>query len=479
MLASMAMTDRPALHDNLSVDTPDVVETVSGVRAVFDSGRTRPVAWRHAQLDGLLRLLKEEAPRFEAALAADLGRSPLEAFAADIGATATEIAHIRKHVGAWAKPRKVRLPLNARPGSGHIVPEPLGVTLVVAPWNYPVQLVLLPIAAAISAGNAVVAKPSEIAPATSALLAETSPRYVDDEAIVVVEGDAQVATELLEQRFDHIFYTGSTAVGRIVYQAAARQLTPVTLELGGKSPVFVDPSANLDVTARRLAWGKWLNAGQTCVAPDYVLVTEGQRDDLIDKMQVAFADFSKGAAAGESDDFSSIVSEHHAGRLAGLLDGHGGTIAFGGTVDVESRHVEPTVIVDPDLDSPVMSEEIFGPILPVITVDSMDEAIALVNRRPKPLALYVFAEDRNAADAVLGATSSGGACVNHVVLHITPPDLPFGGVGEAGIGRYHGQSGFDTFSNLKSVMRKPTKPDPSILYPPYTGVKEKLIRKFL
>ena len=280
MLASMAIGDRPALHSNLSVGTPDVAGIVSGVRAVFESGRTRPMAWRHAQLDCLLRLLKEEAPRFEAALAADLGRSPLEAFAADIGATATEIAYIRKYVDAWAKPRKVRLPLNARPWSGHIVPEPLGVALVVAPWNYPVQLVLLPIAAAISAGNAVVVKPSEIAPTTSALLAETLPRYVDDEAIVVVEGDAQVATELLKQRFDHIFYTGSTAVGRIVYQAAARHLTPVTLELGGKSPVFVDPSANLDVTARRLAWGKWLNAGQTCVAPDYVLVTEGQRDEL-------------------------------------------------------------------------------------------------------------------------------------------------------------------------------------------------------
>ncbi|MEO0493638.1 MAG: aldehyde dehydrogenase family protein [Actinomycetota bacterium] len=475
----MAITDRPELDDDLSIEMPDVAGIVADVRAVYDSGRTRPMAWRHAQLDGLLRLLREEAPRLEEALAADLGRSPMEAFAADIGATASEIAHIRKHVEKWATPRKVRLPINSRPGSGQIVPEPLGVALVVSPWNYPVQLLLLPIAAAIAAGNAVVAKPSEIAPATSAVVAELLPRYLDDEAIVVVEGDVPVATELLEQRFDHIFYTGSTSVGRIVYQAAARHLTPVTLELGGKSPVLIDPSANLDVAARRLAWGKWLNAGQTCVAPDYVLVTEAQRDELVDKMQAAFADFTRGATAGESDDFSSIVTERHAGRLAGLLDGHGGTIAFGGTVDVEGKHVEPTVIVDPDLDSPVMTEEIFGPILPVVTVESMDDAVAVVNGREKPLALYVFAEDSDAADALLDATSSGGACVNHVLIHITPPDLPFGGVGEAGFGRYHGQSGFETFSNLKSVMRKPTKPDPSILYPPYTGFKEKLIRKFL
>ncbi len=475
----MAITDRPETTDDITIEVPDVAGIVADVRAVYDSGRTRSMEWRLEQLDGLLRLLDLEAPRLEAALASDLGRSAVEAFAADIGTTASEISYIRKHTRRWAKPRKVRLPMNSKPGSGHVVPEPLGVALVVAPWNYPVQLLLLPMAAAISAGNAVVAKPSEIAPATSAALAELLPRYVDSEALAVVEGDVPVATELLEQRWDHIFYTGSTEVGRIVYQAAARHLTPVTLELGGKSPVLIDESANIDVAARRLAWGKWLNAGQTCVAPDYVLVTEGQRDELVTKMEAAFADFTAGAAARESDDFSSIVTERHASRLKGLLDDHGGTIAFGGEADVEGRFVEPTVIVDPSPDAKVMTEEIFGPILPVMTVESMDAAVDFVDGREKPLALYVFAEDGEAADDLLDATTSGGACVNHVMLHITPPELPFGGVGEAGMGRYHGQSGFDTFSNLRSVMKKPTRPDPSLLYPPYTSLKERIIRTFI
>ncbi|MEM9200816.1 MAG: aldehyde dehydrogenase family protein [Actinomycetota bacterium] len=475
----MAITDRPASADALDLTVPDVAGIVDRVRTTYNSGRTRPMEWRLAQLDGLIRLLDEQSDRFEQALAADVGKPGLEGFAADVGSTATEIKVMRKGAPKWAKARKVRLPINSKPASGHVIAEPLGVALIVAPWNYPVQLLLLPMAAALAAGNAVVAKPSEIAPATSALLAEQLPRYVDPEAIAVVEGDVTVATELLEQRWDHIFYTGSTDVGRIVYQAAARHLTPVTLELGGKSPVVIDDSANIDVAARRLAWGKWLNAGQTCVAPDYVLVTETHRDALVDAMQAAFNDFAGGTAPMQNDDFSSIVTERHAQRLAGLLNDHGGAVAFGGDTDVAGQRIEPTVIVDPDPSSPLMQQEIFGPLLPVLTVESTDAAIEFINAREKPLALYVFAEDAEAADQVLDSTSSGGACVNHVVLHITPPELPFGGVGESGMGRYHGQSGFDTFSNLKSVMKKPTKPDPSLLYPPYGGLKERLVRKFI
>ncbi len=243
--------------------------------------------------------------------------------------------------------------------------------------------------------------------------------------------------------------------------------------------MLVDDSANIEVTGRRLAWGKWLNAGQTCVAPDYVLVTEKNRDALVQSMETAFAEFSDGAGTKDNADFGSIVTERHAGRLAGMLADHGGVVAFGGDADVDAKHVDPTVIVDPDVDSKVMQEEIFGPILPVITVESMSEAVEFVNDREKPLALYVFAEDDEKADELIASTSSGGACVNHVVLHITPPELPFGGVGESGMGRYHGQSGFDTFSNLKSVMKKPTKMDPKMLYPPYTSTKEKLIRRFI
>ncbi len=474
----MAITERPEGTD-VDLTTVDVAGIVESVRAVYNTGRTKPMAWRQEQLDGLVRMLKMEGSRFEEALALDLGKPAIEGFAADVGSTASEIAAMRKNAPKYAKPRRARLPMASQPGKGYVVPEPLGVALIVAPWNYPVQLLLLPMAAAIAAGNAVIAKPSEVASATSNLLAELIPRYCDPEAIAVIEGDVAVATDLLEQRFDHIFYTGSTDVGRIVYQAAARHLTPVTLELGGKSPVLVDDSANIEVTGRRLAWGKWLNAGQTCVAPDYVLVTEKNRDALVDSLQSAFDEFSAGNGTKDNKDFGSIVTDRHASRLEGLLADHGGTVAFGGDTDVDAKYVEPTVIVDPDRNSRIMQEEIFGPLLPVITVESMAEAVEIVNEDEKPLALYVFAEDSEKADELITSTTSGGACVNHVVLHITPPDLPFGGVGESGTGRYHGQSGFDTFSNLKSVMKKPTKMDPKMLYPPYTAKKEKLIRRFI
>jgi aldehyde dehydrogenase (NAD+) len=474
----MAITNRPEASD-VDGTSVDVAGIVHSVRDVYDTGRTRPMEWRLEQLDGLLRMLDVEGERFEKALAIDLGRPAIEGFATDVGSVASEIAGLRKHAPKWAKPRKVRLPLTSMPGKGYVIPEPLGVALVIAPWNYPINLLLLPVAAAIAAGNAVIAKPSEIAGATSNLLAELIPRYVDHEAIAVIEGDVAVATELLEQRFDHIFYTGSTDVGRIVYQAAARHLTPCTLELGGKSPVLVDDSANIEVTARRLAWGKWLNAGQTCVAPDYVLVTEKKREELVDGIRQAFTDFASGAGTKDNDDFGSIVTVRHEKRLSGLLDDHGGTIAYGGEVDVDAKYVGPTIIVDPTTDSKIMTEEIFGPLLPVLTVDSMSDAVKFVNERAKPLALYIFAEDDDAVDQLIGQTTSGGTCVNQVIQHLVPPELPFGGVGESGTGRYHGVSGFDTFSNLRSVLKKPTKPDPKLLYPPYSRLKGKLIRRFI
>jgi len=477
----MAITDEPRSTNESEIDLtdgPDVAAAVALVRSTFESGRTRPIEWRVEQLQGLVRMLKQDEKRFAEALAADVGKPTVEGFATDIAVTASEIAYVAKHTAKWAKPRKVRLPLNALPGKGSIVPEPLGVALVIAPWNYPVQLLLAPVAAALAAGNAVVAKPSELAPATSALLAELIPRYCDPEAIAVVEGDASVSTALLAEHFDHIFFTGSTRIGQVVMEAAAKHLTPVTLELGGKSPVLVDDSADIEVTGRRLAWGKWLNAGQTCVAPDYVLVTESKRDQLVDAMRNAFLEFS-GGDTRNTGDYARIVTERHAVRLQGMLADHGGTIAIGGGAEPEARYVEPTVIVDPDLSSKVMSEEIFGPILPVVTVESMDDAVRFVNDRDKPLALYVFANDDEVVDRIIDETSSGGACINHVVLQLAPPELPFGGVGPSGTGRYHGQSGFDTFSNLRSVLRKGTKPDPKLLYPPYTNFKERVLRRFL
>ena len=474
----MAITEDSPTETVTPPALPDVSGVVARVRAAYESGRTRPIEWRLEQLDGLARMLKREEERFSAALAADLGKPTIEGYAADIKATINEIADIRKHTPKWVKPRKASLPMSMKPGKAWIHPEPLGVALIIAPWNYPIQLLLEPAAAAIAAGNAIVLKPSELAPATSAALAELVPRYVDPEAIAVVEGDASMSTALLEQRYDHIFFTGSTRVGQVVMEAAAKHLTPVTLELGGKSPVLVDDSADIEVTGRRLAWGKWLNAGQTCVAPDYVLVTEDNRDQLVESMRDAFTEFSGGDTRA-SDDFARIVTPRHATRLQGLLSDHGGTVALGGEADPETRYVEPTVIVDPDLDSGIMTEEIFGPILPVITIESMDAAVDFVNERDKPLALYVFADDDDAADSLVERTTAGGTCINHVILHLTPPELPFGGVGPSGMGRYHGRSGFDTFSNLRSVMKKKANPDPKLMYPPYTKMKDRLIRRFL
>ena len=456
--------------------TSPVVEAVTAARDAFDRGVSRPIAWREKQLDALVRLLEEGEDRLLDALATDVGKPRMEGWATDLGVTASEVRLLRKNVAKWAKPRRASLPLTAMPGRGRIQPEPLGTVLIIAPWNYPVQLLVEPLAAALAAGNAAVVKPSELAPATSAVLTALLREHLDD-AVQVVEGGPEVATELLEQRWDHIFFTGSTRIGQVVAEAAAKHLTPVTLELGGKSPAIVHKSANLEVAGRRLAWGKFLNAGQTCIAPDYVLVDESVKDELIEHIRNAVQDFY-GADPKASDDYARIVNGRHFDRLSGLLDG-GGTVAVGGETDADERYIAPTVLVDTPDDAGILQEEIFGPLLPVLPVTSVAQAIDTVNSRPKPLALYVFADDDDAVDAVLSRTSSGGVCVNHTLLHITPPDLPFGGVGDSGQGRYHGRSGFDTFSNLKSVLRKPTRPDPALLYPPYTSGKEKIVRKAL
>ena len=324
-------------------------------------------------------------------------------------------------------------------------------------------------------------KPSEVAPHTSALIAKYLPRYVDPTCIEVVEGGVPETTKLLEQRFDHIFYTGNGTVGRIIMRAAAEHLTPVTLELGGKSPTIVDSTADLDVAAKRIVWGKFFNAGQTCVAPDYVLVEESVHDALMTRMVAAVREFY-GDQPQRSDSFARIVNERHHDRLTKLLDPKAGaqhSIACGGTHDRSDRYIAPTILRDVSPDSPVMQEEIFGPILPVIAVRNVDEAIRFVNDREKPLALYVFSSDKNTQRTVLRRTSSGGATVNHVWLHLAVPELPFGGVGHSGMGAYHGEHSFDVFSHKKAVLKKGTQLDPTILYPPYTDGRTKWVKKIL
>ncbi|MGQ0831004.1 MAG: aldehyde dehydrogenase family protein [Microthrixaceae bacterium] len=458
-----------------AVDAAVVNKTL---RATFDSGRTRSLTWRKEQLAALRQMIVDGDAELTEALRQDLGRPSMEAYAADLGHTKAELRHLVRHVDRWAKRTRVRVPMTVAPAKAWVQPEPLGVVLVIAPWNYPIQLLVEPMAAAIAAGNCVVAKPSELAPACSAALARLIGRYLDTEAIIVVEGGVEETTALLAERWDHIFFTGSTSVGRVIAAAAAKHLTPAVLELGGKSPTYVHASADLDVTARRIAWGKFLNAGQTCIAPDYVLADRSIRDALVDKLGAQITSFY-GSDPKASASFGRIVSERHLARLQGLLDRGAGAVATGGEIDAPNRYVAPTITVDPSPDSPIMQEEIFGPILPVLAVDGPADARAFITARPKPLALYVFGNDASAVDAVVDGTSSGGVCINQTLMHLLPAELPFGGVGDSGMGAYHGKAGFDVFSHHKSVLRKSIKPDLKMLYPPYKARVERLVRKIL
>jgi aldehyde dehydrogenase (NAD+) len=454
-------------------------DTTKKLRAAFDSGRSRPIAWRKAQLKRLKSMLRDGESQLLEALHRDLGKPAIEGFLTDIAFVRAEIDETLRHLDAWVRPEKIKVPLKQQPGRAHISRDPLGVVLIIGPWNYPVQLVLAPLIGAIAAGNCAVLKPSEISEHTAHVLADLVPRYLDPECIAVVEGGPEETTALLDERWDHIFYTGNGTVGRIVMTAAAKHLTPVTLELGGKSPTIVDSSANLDVAARRIAWGKYLNAGQTCVAPDYVLVARDVAGPLAARLRDAVTRFY-GSDPRASADYARIVSDRHFERLERLLDADGaGDLVFGADRERTERYLAPTALLGTDPAAPLMQEEIFGPVLPIIPVDDTSEAIAFVNEREKPLALYVFAEDEAVVDGVLGTTSSGGACVNATLFQVSVPALPFGGVGGSGMGAYHGRTSFETFSHHKSVLNRPAKPDPDLAYPPYTGIKAKLLKRLL
>jgi len=468
----MTATSAPA-------ETPRAVplaELAAHLRAGFDSGRTRPLAWRQDQLSRIAALLRENADALREALQADLRKPEIEAWAADIGSVIAEVEGIRKKLPSWMKPERISTPLKLRPASSWVARDPLGVVLIIAPWNYPVQLALSPLAAAIAAGNCAVLKPSELVPSVSAALARLVPRYLDPAAVAVVEGGVAETTPLLAERWDHIFYTGNGRVGRIVMEAAAKHLTPVTLELGGKSPCIVDADADLEVAARRITWGKFLNAGQTCIAPDYLLVHEAREAELLERLAANLREFY-GDDPQRSPDLARIVSDAHLDRLAKLLES--GEVVVGGRVDRADRYLAPTLLRGVSPDSPAMQEEIFGPILPVLRVRDVDAAIEFVNARPKPLALYLFTDRRAVEDAVLSRTSAGGVCVNAVLWHLGNPALPFGGVGQSGMGAYHGRHGFETFSHRKGVMRRSTKADPKLAYPPYTRLKKALLKRFL
>lgn len=460
------MSEPPAPAET---DVAAIPELVRGARAAFDAGTTRDLAWRERQLEAIARLCQAERPRIEAALAADLGKPSFEAAIAEICYTRSEALGARRQLRSWAADEPVGTPLGLQPARSWLQRDPLGAVLIIAPWNYPFALVTAPLIGALAAGNAAVVKPSEVSAATSALLAELLPRYLDADAVRVVEGGVPQTQALLAERFDHIFYTGNGTVGRIVMRAAAEHLTPVTLELGGKSPCIVDASADLALAARRICWGKFWNAGQTCVAPDYVLVEAGREqallDALKDRVKACYGD-----DPASSPDYGRIVNTRHHDRLTAMLGG--GRAVTGGGHDREARYLAPTVLTEVDLEGPLMAEEIFGPLLPVIPVADLDAAIAFVNARPRPLALYAFSRSGANQRAVLQRTTSGGAAVNHTWLHLANPELPFGGVGPSGTGAYHGRHSFETFSHTKGVMRKAGWFDPDLMYPPYSASKQ-------
>ncbi|OHV06770.1 aldehyde dehydrogenase family protein [Mycobacterium talmoniae] len=463
------------------MSTPEVVapvtsaipQTVAGLRDTFATGRTRDVAWRRAQLRGIEAMMAENEAKIAAALEADLGRKPFESWLADTATTVGEARYAAKHVKKWMRRRHRLLERAQLPGRGWVEYEPYGTVLIIGAWNFPFYLTLGPLVGAVAAGNTVVLKPSEIAPASSQLMAELVPAYLDRDAIVVVEGDGAVSQELIAQGFDRVMFTGGTEIGRKIMAAAAEHLTPVTLELGGKSPCIVAADADVDVAAKRIAWTKLVNSGQTCVAPDYVLADATIRDRLVAKIGEAITSFYPDQPQG-----MRIVNQRQFDRLTGYLANTRGTVALGGGSEAATLRIEPTVVVGPDPDEPLMTNEIFGPILPVISVESLDDAICFVNARPKPLAAYVFTKTRAVRERVINQVPAGGMLVNHLIFQVSTAKLPFGGVGPSGMGAYHGRWGFEEFSHRKSVLTKPTRPDLSqMIYPPYTEKAWKLARR--
>jgi aldehyde dehydrogenase (NAD+) len=469
----------PELHlvEPASTAVQDHAEDiVRSLRRRFETGSTKSLSWRLSQLDALEHFFREREQDILDALRADLAKPEAEAFASEIATALLEIKLVRKNLRSWMKPEKVRTSLGALPGRSYLYREPLGVVLIIGAWNYPVHLATIPLIGALAAGNCAVVKPSEVTPATSALLSKWLPKYLDRKSVRVFEGGVPETTALLREKWDHIFYTGNARVGRIVMEAASKHLTPVTLELGGKSPCIVDETADLDEAAKRIVFGKFFNAGQTCLAPDYVLVHHHVHDALVNRMASTIREFY-GDDPERSPDYGRIVNERHHARLARLLVS--ADVVIGGQADAAERFIAPTIIRNVKESDPVMQEEIFGPILPVISVSSVGEAIAFANRQPKPLALYLFSTDDAVHERVLEETTAGGTTINHVILHHSVADLPFGGVGESGIGAYHGRHSFETFSNQRGVLKKPNWRDVLLMYPPYSLSRLRWIRRLL
>ncbi|MEQ2525312.1 aldehyde dehydrogenase [Robertmurraya yapensis] len=435
---------------------------VSKQRDFFHTDRTKEISFRIQALETLRKAIKEREQEFIESLKQDLNKSEFDAYSTEIGIVLEEIRFTLKHLSKWAKPRRVKTPVTHIGSKSYIYPEPYGVTLIIAPWNYPFQLAIAPLIGAIAAGNCAVLKPSELTPKTSHVMAKLIKENFPEEFIKVIEGGVETSEALLKEKFDYIFFTGSVPVGKIIMEAASKHLTPVTLELGGKSPCIVHEGANVKIAAKRIAWGKFMNAGQTCIAPDYLFVHQSIKEEFLSQLKVAVAELY-GDAPLENENFTKIVSERHFNRLQSFLKN--GTVFIGGETLPEQLKMVPTVLTDISWDDAIMEDEIFGPILPVLEYDDLAGIIDEINNHPKPLALYLFTESETVQSYVLNRVSFGGGCINDTVYHITSPYLPFGGVGSSGTGAYHGKGSFDTFSHEKSVLKQTTLFDIPLRYP--------------
>lgn len=433
-------------------------------RTYFNSQATKSVDFRVHQLGTLKKMLTEHEDEFYEGLKKDFGKSEFETYATELGLVLSEISYTARKLKKWAGTHRVAGSIINFPSKNYLYPEPYGTVLIISPWNYPVLLTLLPLIGAIAAGNTVVIKPSEISSHTSELLKKVFEKWFKSEFISVITGGAETSSQLLKQKFDYLFFTGSPRVGKIVMEAAAKNLTPVTLELGGKSPCIVDETADIKTAAKRIAWGKFVNAGQTCVAPDYLLVQKHIKPRLLNYLKEYIIQFY-GVNARLSPDYARIVNKNHFNRLKGYLEN--ASVFYGGKSIEDELYIEPAIIEDAELNHPVMQEEIFGPILPVITFDNVQEAIDLINSREKPLALYLFTKNDLTERKVLGECSFGGGAVNDTIAHLGNRNLGFGGVGNSGMGKYRGKLSFDTFSHMKAVMKKPSGADLPVRYPPY------------
>ncbi|GGH49869.1 aldehyde dehydrogenase [Paenibacillus silvae] len=458
------------------LSSEDVQLILTRQQSFFRSGATRSAEVRIQRLTRLKQAIQKYETRLTKALYQDLGKSEFESYTTEIGFMLDSITHTIRKISKWMKPTKVKTQVALLGSKSFIIPEPYGAVLIIGPFNYPFQLLIEPLVGAIAAGNTAVLKASEHTPAVSAVVRDLIGEVFEPEYVQVVEGAKDTTTALIHAPFDYIFFTGSVPVGKIVMQAAAQNLVPVTLELGGKSPVIVDEQADIQVAAERIIWGKLLNTGQTCIAPDYLLVHERVKQPLIEALKGAIAAFF-GTDIQNNKDYGRIVNHSHFKRLTTLIERDREKVIYGGASDEEHRFIEPTLI-DALWDAATMEDEIFGPVLPIISYSHLDEAIAQIVKRPKPLALYLFTSNKDVQDKVLTEVSFGGGCINDTITHVANPRLPFGGVGHSGIGSYHGRYSFETFSHMKSILKKSTRINPPVLYPPYDN-KLKLIKRLL